>query len=126
MVEPRVTLLSDNEARVESMFCRWDNRDGVPTHRVTVAMRITWSSALMEFVSRDPDLRTEVEVRFVAEGSEKTRVDLEHRLLENYGEAAETMQSIFDSDGGWTGILARFAIYAAGAGLSQWPARPIS
>jgi hypothetical protein len=30
MVEPRITLLSDNEARVESMFCRWDNRDGVP------------------------------------------------------------------------------------------------
>jgi hypothetical protein len=30
MVEPRITLLSENEARVESMFCRWDNRDGVP------------------------------------------------------------------------------------------------
>ena len=30
MVEPRITLLSENEARVQSMFCRWDNRDGVP------------------------------------------------------------------------------------------------
>jgi hypothetical protein len=30
MVEPRITLLSDSEARIESMFCRWDNRDGTP------------------------------------------------------------------------------------------------
>jgi uncharacterized protein YndB with AHSA1/START domain len=67
---------------------------------------------------RDPNLKTEVEVRFIAEGSERTRVELEHRLLENYGEQAEMMKSIFDSDGGWTGIMARFAAQAAGALLS--------
>lgn len=67
----------------------------------------------------DPDLRTEVEVRFIAEGSEKTRVELEHRLLENYGEQAKVMQSVFDSDGGWTGILARFAARATGTALKQ-------
>jgi hypothetical protein len=66
----------------------------------------------------DPNLKTEVEVRFIAEGSERTRVELEHRLLENYGEQAEMMQSIFDSDGGWTGIMARFATRAAGGALS--------
>ena len=68
--------------------------------------------------TRDPNLKTEVEVRFIAEGSERTRVELEHRLLENYGEQAEIMQSIFDSDGGWTGIMARFATQAAGGALS--------
>ena len=68
--------------------------------------------------TRDPNLKTEVEVRFIAEGSERTRVELEHRLLENYGEQAGMMQSIFESDGGWTGILTRFAAQAAGAALS--------
>jgi hypothetical protein len=68
--------------------------------------------------TRDPNLKTEVEVRFIAEGAERTRVELEHRLPENYGEQAEMMQSIFDSDGGWTGILTRFAAQAAGAALS--------
>jgi hypothetical protein len=63
-------------------------------------------------------LKTEVEVRFIAEGAERTRVELEHRLLENYGEQAEMMRSIFDSDGGWTGIMARFATQAAGGALS--------
>ena len=45
-------------------------------------------------------------------------MELEHRLLENYGEQAEMMQSILDSDGGYSGILTRFAAQAAGAALS--------
>jgi uncharacterized protein YndB with AHSA1/START domain len=72
----------------------------------------------------DPNLKTEVEVRFIAEGSERTRVELEHRLLENYGEQAETMRSILDSDGGWTSIMERFASQAAGGRLSSEVACP--
>jgi hypothetical protein len=60
----------------------------------------------------DEDLMTEVEVRFVAMGPAQTRVELEHRQLENYGETAQQMQGIFDSDGGWRGILQRFASHA--------------
>jgi uncharacterized protein YndB with AHSA1/START domain len=77
---------------------------------------LTWEISAQ--FTRHPNLKTEVEVRFIAEGSERTRVELEHRLLENYGEQAGMMQSIFDSDGGWTGILTRFAAQAAGAALS--------
>jgi hypothetical protein len=51
-------------------------------------------------------------------------VELEHRLLENYGEQAEMMRSIFDSDGGWTGIFSRFATKAAGGALSSEVACP--
>ncbi|MFN7144341.1 MAG: SRPBCC family protein [Myxococcota bacterium] len=56
----------------------------------------------------DAALLTEVEVRFSPEGT-GTRVDLEHRKLDAYGPLAETMRGVFDSEGGWTGLLAAFA-----------------
>jgi uncharacterized protein YndB with AHSA1/START domain len=57
----------------------------------------------------DATLLTEVEVRFVALGPARTRIELEHRQLDRYGATAEQMRGIFDSEGGWTGILRRFA-----------------
>ena len=57
----------------------------------------------------DPDLVTEVEVRFVAVGAEATRVELEHRRLENYGARAAAARELLDSPGAWTGTLDRFA-----------------
>jgi uncharacterized protein YndB with AHSA1/START domain len=63
----------------------------------------------------DPKIQTEVEVRFVAVGSDSTRVELEHRHLEFYGDNAPEMKRVFDSDGGWTGLLRRFAAETAAA-----------
>jgi len=57
----------------------------------------------------DPNLVTEVEVRFVAEAPDRTRVELEHRLLDRYGDRRDEMQKTFDSPGGWTGLLGLFA-----------------
>jgi uncharacterized protein YndB with AHSA1/START domain len=57
----------------------------------------------------DPSLKTEVEVRFIAEGKDRTRVELEHRHLDRYGARRDEMRGIFDSEGGWTGLLASFA-----------------
>jgi len=57
----------------------------------------------------DATLHTEVEVRFVAEGDHRTRVELEHRGLEAYGERSGQMQAIFDSPDGWRGILDAFS-----------------
>jgi len=61
----------------------------------------------------DPALMTEVEVRFVALGPARTRVELEHRRLEQYGPAADQMRGIFDSENGWNRLLAAFAARAA-------------
>jgi uncharacterized protein YndB with AHSA1/START domain len=60
----------------------------------------------------DAAIQTEVEVRFTQEG-EGTRVDLEHRLLERYGDKALEMKGIFESEGGWTGLLQKFAARVA-------------
>jgi uncharacterized protein YndB with AHSA1/START domain len=57
----------------------------------------------------DPNLKTEVEVRFIAETAERTRVELEHRLLDRFGERRDEMRNSFDSPGGWTGLLELFA-----------------
>jgi len=67
----------------------------------------------------DKAIQTEVEVRFVAEGAERTTVHLEHRKLEDYGDQAEMMRSIFDSEGGWGGILQRFANAATSVELGR-------
>jgi uncharacterized protein YndB with AHSA1/START domain len=63
----------------------------------------------------DPDLLTEVEVVFTPEGEGATRVNLEHRLLENMGAAGEGARASFDSEGGWGGLLQMFAAEAAKA-----------
>ena len=62
----------------------------------------------------DPDLLTEVEVVFTPEGG-GTRVNFEHRLLENMGAEGEGARASFDSEGGWGGLLQMFAAEAAKA-----------
>jgi len=57
----------------------------------------------------DPDLKTEIEVRFIAEGRDATRVELEHRKLDRYGARRDEMHRIFDTEGDWGRLLAMFA-----------------
>jgi uncharacterized protein YndB with AHSA1/START domain len=63
----------------------------------------------------DPALQTEVEVRFIAEGSAGTRVELEHRRLDRYGDRRDEMRTIFDQTGDWGKLLASFAQTAQAA-----------
>ena len=56
----------------------------------------------------DPDLITEVEVRFTPVDN-GTRVDLEHRDLERMGEKADAMRETVSGPGGWPGLLELFA-----------------
>jgi uncharacterized protein YndB with AHSA1/START domain len=55
----------------------------------------------------DTTVGSEVEVRFVADGPDITRVELEHRKFEQMGaEPGEKMRK--DVDGGWPGMLELF------------------
>jgi hypothetical protein len=64
--------------------------------------------------------QTEVEVRFVADGARRTRVELEHRHLDRFGARRDEMWGVLDSTGGWTGLLALYgkAVLAAGASVA--------
>ena len=96
------------ERGVDGSECEWGKvLVWEPPARLVLAWQITGEWAY------DRDLLTEVEVRFVAEGPDRTRVELEHRGLDAYGDATERMRDQFDS--GWPGILAGFAAAAAAA-----------
>jgi uncharacterized protein YndB with AHSA1/START domain len=55
----------------------------------------------------DPDLITEVDVRFEPDG-DGTRVTFEHRHLERMGDRSEEVRRAIDSPEGWRGILANY------------------
>jgi len=57
----------------------------------------------------DPDLVTELELRFVEQGPTTTRVELEHRNLDRLEEQAASTRESFDGPEGWAGLLALFA-----------------
>jgi uncharacterized protein YndB with AHSA1/START domain len=63
----------------------------------------------------DPNLKTEIEVRFIADGKERTRIELEHRRLDRFGERRDQMRRVFDQEGDWGKLLAMFARVAEGA-----------
>src|SRR5579863_6882263 len=58
----------------------------------------------------DATLVTEVEVNFTAINRETTLVRLEHRSLERFGRAANTLRERLDSPSGWGAVLAAFCV----------------
>jgi uncharacterized protein YndB with AHSA1/START domain len=59
-------------------------------------------------IESDPEKTSEVEVRFVSETPERTRVELEHRNLTRHGDGWEGMRDGVGSEGGWSLYLERF------------------
>lgn len=82
-----------------------------PPHRLVFSWDIgpTWQ------LEQDLDNASEVEVRFIAEGPDHTRVELEHRHLERHGSGWESLRDGVADDQGWTLYLARFADVADAA-----------
>jgi hypothetical protein len=66
----------------------------------------------------DPELGTEIEIKFIVESAQRTRVELEHRRLDRYGARREEMRAIFDKGGDWGRVLAMFAEVAEHADAS--------
>ena len=58
---------------------------------------------------------TEIEIRFLPDGKDRTRVELEHRHLDRFGARRDEMRRVFDQEGDWGKLLAMFARVAEGA-----------
>jgi uncharacterized protein YndB with AHSA1/START domain len=107
--EPRVGGHVYDRA-VDGSECRWARVLAYePPHRLV----ISWDINLRWQLEADPERTSEIEVRFSAEGEERTRVELEHRHLERHGEGWEAMRDAVDSPDGWPAGMQLFAARVA-------------
>jgi uncharacterized protein YndB with AHSA1/START domain len=102
--EPRVGG-SIYDRGVDGSECRWARVLAYePPDRVVFSWDIgpTWQ------IETDPDRTSEVEVRFVAESTERTRVELEHRYIDRHGDGWEGVREGVRADQGWPLYLQRY------------------
>ncbi|MDQ6731968.1 MAG: SRPBCC family protein [Actinomycetota bacterium] len=69
----------------------------------------SWDITTRWTLETDPARCSEIEVRFIVESPQRTRVELEHRGIERHGEGWESMHGAVGSPHGWTGGLEAFA-----------------
>jgi uncharacterized protein YndB with AHSA1/START domain len=91
---------------VDGSVCRWARVLAYePPNRVV----ISWDISPQWQIETDPEKTSEVEVRFIPETPERTRVELEHRELDRHGDGWEAVREGVDNEGGWPTYLRRFA-----------------
>jgi uncharacterized protein YndB with AHSA1/START domain len=91
---------------VDGSECRWARVLAYePPHRVV----ISWDVSPRWQIEADPERTSEVEIRFIAETPQRTRVELEHRHLDRHGEGWEAEREAVRGQGGWPLYLDRFA-----------------
>ena len=69
----------------------------------------SWNVSPRWQVEPDPARRSEVEVRFIAEGPDRTRVELEHRHLDRHGDGWEGLRDGVAAPDGWPLYLQRYS-----------------
>jgi uncharacterized protein YndB with AHSA1/START domain len=91
---------------VDGSECRWARVLAYePPNRVV----FSWDISPQWQIETDPDRTSEVEVRFIAEAPDRTRVELEHRNLARHGEGWQAARDGVGGDQGWPLYLDRFA-----------------
>jgi uncharacterized protein YndB with AHSA1/START domain len=74
---------------------------------------ISWDISPQWLIETDLAKTSEVEVRFIADAPDRTRVELEHRNLERHGPGWEGVREGVGSDEGWPLYLQRYAARVA-------------
>jgi uncharacterized protein YndB with AHSA1/START domain len=86
--------------------CRWSR---VLAYEPPERVVFSWDINLQWEIETDLERTSEIEVRFIAEAPDRTRVELEHRNLDRHGDGWEQMRDAVGSDGGWPSGVRRYA-----------------
>ena len=90
--------------------CRWARVLAFePPNRVLVS----WDISPYWQIESDLDHTSEVEIRFIAETPQRTRLELEHRNIDRHGPGWEGVRDGVADDAGWTLYLDRYAALLA-------------
>jgi uncharacterized protein YndB with AHSA1/START domain len=91
---------------VDGSECHWARILAYePPNRVV----FSWDISPMWQLETDPSRSSEVEVQFIAETPDRTRVELEHRNLDRHGDGWEGLREGVEGPEGWPLYLQRFA-----------------
>jgi uncharacterized protein YndB with AHSA1/START domain len=97
---------------VDGSECRWAR---VLAYEPPERVMFSWDISPQWQVETDLKKTSEVEVRFVAETPQRTRVELEHRHLERHGAGWEGIREGVGGGNGWPRYLRAYAeLFATG------------
>ena len=91
---------------VDGSECRWAR---VLAYEPPERVVFSWDVSPQWQIETDLEKTSEVEVRFIAETPERTRVELEHRNLDRHGDGWEGVREGVGGDEGWPLYLRRFS-----------------
>jgi uncharacterized protein YndB with AHSA1/START domain len=98
---------------IDGSECQWARVLAYePPDRIVFSWDISPSWQLETDIAR----ASEVEIRFIAESDDRTRVALEHRHLDRHGDGWEGLRAGVEGEGGWPLYLARYAEQVAVSG----------
>jgi len=90
---------------VDGSECQWAR---VLAYEPPNRLVFSWDISPQWQLESDPAKTSEVEVRFIAETAERTRVELEHRNLDRHGDGWPAVRDAIGGDGGWPLYLQRY------------------
>ena len=98
---------------VDGSECRWAR---VLAYDPPTRVVFSWDISPQWQIETDPDNASEVEVRFIVETPQRTRVELEHRNIDRHGPGWQAVSEGVEGDAGWPLYLARYAaLFAEGS-----------
>ena len=86
--------------------CRWAR---ILAFEPPTRVVFSWDISPQWTIETEPENTSEVEVRFIAEAPDRTRVELEHRHIDRHGPGWAAVSDGIANNQGWPLYLARYA-----------------
>jgi uncharacterized protein YndB with AHSA1/START domain len=86
--------------------CRWAR---ILAYEPPTRVLFSWDIGPTWQIEPNAENASEVEVRFAADGPDRTKVEIEHRYIDRHGPGWESVRDGVDADEGWPLYLDRYA-----------------